>query len=1070
MKNNKQLLLDFENPDLEWPNQEDFPLNEGKRRIKDILLLDIGSSKDYLIITGFTSLANTVEIFGKEELSVNRKTRILLGFEPEIRKRKTWAKTPLSQEMKEYWVNKGIDVLQGGMVIQTIEHIKNGNIEFKIKERLHAKVYVGDSHAVLGSANFSKQGIISQQEATIRVKSLEDEESCQYSEVKRIAENFWLKGTSYDMQSLLEELLQKVPWNQALARAIAEILEGNWISNYPQFQQKIESAKLWPYQVTGLAKSLILLDQQGSVLVADPTGSGKTRMITICILSLIHSLWETGNSDRTNTLILCPKPIVENWEKECLELSFLNNSTISIGILQREGRNRNKAIKALQAANILALDEAHNFLSKKTNRSNAFDEHSADFVILSTATPINKKAEDLLRLIELLGPDNLKDSELEKLKELYRKPIQESKTNDLKKLNNFIQRFILRRTKKQLNNLIDREPDTYTNKFGDRARFPEVVNNTYDTDESSEDIDIANKINEKAKELKGLIYLRKFKIPVYVDKDNPDQIKSYYKRRLNAAKAFTEYHIRNSMRSSRIALVEHISGTADAKKWLNLKTSKSETGNIIKKLQTFLESPLPKSGYPEFLPKWLTELEAYKSEIQSEIKIYEQILELIKKMSDRRERGKARKIIQLVNEHNMVLAFDTTVLTLYHLREVLKEEGYSQKIHLVSGTSEASRIEVQDVFGVDSKTESGLALCSDVMSEGVNLQRAKALIQLDMPSVLRLAEQRVGRLHRMDSPHDEIQVYWSKDSSAFGLKADRRLIKTTILTEKLIGGNLELPNEFLELEEELWTAENMIKEFKPFVEEEKKWEGLHDAFEPIYNLKEGPDAIIKEEVYEELRKTKASIRCRVSFVGSSSSWAFICTQGTEKNSPMWLYIEDSGTIHNEFPAICDLLRENLTSVEDVDWNQDTLSRFLELYRKNERKAIPHKKRRALEVAEFLLDKQTRAEGEEEEDVALINRLLDVFQKGYGEDDMAVDYDRFADMWLELLKPLLKEKQQKSGRRELITLENLKTKWVIRYFEPKQLRKIYDHIPLMDKLENRIAACIIGVKKDDLVPN
>ncbi|MEO2051944.1 MAG: SNF2-related protein [Allomuricauda sp.] len=1063
MKNHSQLHIDFENPDLEWPNQEDFPINEGKRKIRDILLKDISSSKEYLIITGFTSLANTVEIFGKEPLNLDRKTRILLGFEPEVRRRKTWTKTPLTQEIKEYWINKGIDVLQGGMVIQTIEHIKNGNIEFKIKERLHAKLYVGDSHAVLGSANFSKQGIISQQEATIRVKSRVDEESCQYTQIKRIAENFWLKGTSYDMQSLLEELLQKVPWNQALARAIAEILEGNWISSYPQFQQKIESAKLWPYQVTGLAKSLILLDQQGSVLVADPTGSGKTRMITICILSLIHNLWETGKRDRTNTLILCPKPIVENWEKECLELSFLNNSAISIGILQREGRNRNRAIKALQAANILALDEAHNFLSKKTNRSNAFDEHSADFIILSTATPINKKAEDLLRLIELLGPDNLKDDELEKLKELYRKPIQESKINDLKKLNNFIQRFILRRTKKQLNNLIDREPDTYTNKFGDRARFPEVINDTYTTDESPEDIEIANKIIEKAQKLKGLIYLRKFKIPVYVDKDNTDQIKGYYKRRLNAAKAFTEYHIRNSMRSSRIALVEHISGTINAKKWLNLKTSKSETGNIIERLESFLGSPLPKSGYPEFLPKWLTEVESYKSEIQREIKIYEQILELIKKMSDRRERGKAKKIIQLVNEHKMVLAFDSTVLTLYHLREILKEEGYSKKIYLVSGTSEASRIEVQDVFGVDSKAESGLALCSDVMSEGVNLQRAKALIQLDMPSVLRLAEQRVGRLHRMDSPHDEIQAYWSKDSNAFALKADRRLIKTTILTDKLIGGNLELPEEFLELEEELWTAENMIKEFKPFVEEEKKWEGLHDAFEPIYKLKEGPDAIIKEEVYEELRKTKASIKCRVSFVGSStSSWAFICTQGTEKKSPMWLYIEDSGAIYNEFPAICNLLRENLSSVEDIDWHQDTLSRFLELYRKNERKAIPHKKRRALEVAEFLLDKQTRAEVEKEEDIALINRLLDVFKVGYREDDMAVDYDRFADMWLDLLKPLLKKKQQKSGRRELITLENLKTKWVVRYFEPEQLRKIYDHIPLMDKLENRIAACVIGV--------
>ncbi len=1061
MKNTLQLHIDFDNPDLVWPNQEDFPLNEDKRKIKDILLNDIGSSKDYLIVTGFTSLANTVEIFGKEPLNIQRKTRILLGFEPEIRKRKTWMKTPLTQEIKEYWINKGIDVLQGGMVIQTIEHIKNGKIEFRIKERLHAKLYVGDEYAILGSANFSKQGISTQKEATIRIK---DDNKEQYKSFKQIAENFWSKGLSYDMQSLLEGLLQQVPWDQALARAIAEILEGNWISNYPQFKKKIESAKLWPYQVSGLAKSLILLDQQGSVLIADPTGSGKTRMITICILSLIHNLWEMGKRDQTNTLILCPKPIVENWDRECLELSFLNNSPTSIGILQREGRNRNRAIKALQVANILALDEAHNFLSKKTNRSNAFNEHSANFVILSTATPINKKAEDLLRLIELLGPDNLKDDELEKLKELYKKPIKEKKTEDLKRLNNFIQKFILRRTKRKLNELIQREPEAYSDKFGNRAKFPEVKNHTYNTNESSKDIAIANKINEAAKNLKGLIYLRKFKIPVYINKDDSSKVDSYYKRRLNAAKAFTAYHIRNSMRSSRVALVEHISGTTNAKKWLEIKASKPETGNIIEKLKSFLDRPLPKIEFPELLPEWLTSAESYRKEIEKEIEIYEDILVFIKQMSDKRERGKARAILKLIGKHKTVLAFDSTVLTLYYLRKVIKEEGYEEKIHLVSGTSETARLEVQEVFGIDSKIESALALCSDVMSEGVNLQRAKALIQLDMPSVLRLAEQRVGRLHRMDSPHKEIEIYWSKDSEEFALKADRRLIKTTILTDKLIGGNLELPEEFLSQEEELLTAEELIKDFKPFEDDDQKWEGLHDAFQPLYDLKEGDKALIKQEVYEELRKTKSSIKCRVSFVGSPQGWAFICTQGTEKKSPMWLFIEDSGEIHNEFPAICALLRKNLDDVKNLKWNQSTLDKFIELFRKNERMAIPNKKRRALEVAEFLLSKQVRKE-EDEKLIKLIKELQKVFKEGYREDEMAVDYDRFADLWLELLKPILKEKQQKSRRRELITLDNLKTPWLKQYFEPEQLHNIFQHIPLMDKLEKRIAACIIGVRVD-----
>jgi superfamily II DNA or RNA helicase len=1073
LKNKKQLFIDFDNPSYTWPSQEDFPINEDGRKIKDIILEDLKASKEYLIITGFTSLANIVEVFGSEPLDITRKTRILLGFEPEVRKRKSWSKTPLSEEIKEYWIDMGIDVLKGGKVIQTIEHINNGTIEFRIKERQHSKLYVGDRHAVLGSANFSIQGITTQKEASIRVGSQpyqdvgvsdinKDLNQYQYDNIRKKALNFWDQGQTYDMKSLLEGLLQKVPWDQALARALAEILEGNWISNYPEFKNKIDNAKLWPFQISGLAKSMILLDHQGSVLIADPTGSGKTRMVTICMLSLIHKLWESGRRDQCNSLVLCPKNIVENWEKESLNLSFLNTPPISMGILQREGRNRNKTIKALQLTNILVLDEAHNFLSRKTNRSNAFKEHNASYVILSTATPINKKADDLLRIIELLGPDNLQDEELLKLKELYKTPIREKKAEDLKRLNRFIQKFILRRTKKRLNQLIDKEPEAYVNKFGNRAKFPKVKNRTYKTAETKQDIEIAQQIGVKAKQLRGLIYLRKFRIPVYIEKEDTDKIVGYYKQRIKTATAFTGYHIQNSLRSSTAALMEHVVGTQTTKKFYNLKGHKSDTGNIIAKLESFREKPLPRSDYPQLLPDWLTDSIEYEKVISHEIKTYKEILVLLKSMSDSRERGKAKQLMLLVDKHGLVLGFDSTVLTLFYLRKLLREFGYPEKIHLVSGSSDAARLEVQEVFGIDSKVKRGLALCSDVMAEGVNLQRAKALLQLDFPSVMRLAEQRVGRLHRMDSPHDDIEVFWSKDSESFALKADRRLVRTTILTEKLIGGNLDLPDELLEGEEDLISAAEFIREFNPFEREDSEWQGLNDAFDPLYRLKEGNNAIIKEEVYEELKRTKASIQCRVSFVKSKEDWAFICTKGTEKKSPLWLFIEASGVVHNEFSVICQLLRENLDNVTDIDWSPKTLDNFISIFRRNERNAIPNKKRRALEVAEFLLTKQIRYE-KDDTIIRLIKELQKAFRAGYRIEEMAIDYSRFAELWLELLMPMLKEKQLKATRRALITLENLKTPWLKRYFEPEQLKSIYDHIPLTEKLEKRIAACIVGVK-------
>ncbi|WVM88576.1 hypothetical protein UMZ34_21155 [Halopseudomonas pachastrellae] len=42
--------------------------------------------------------------------------------------------------------------------------------------------------------------------------------------------------------------------------------------------------------------------------------------------------------------------------------------------------------------------------------------------------------------------------------------------------------------------------------------------------------------------------------------------------------------------------------------------------------------------------------------------------------------------------------------------------------------------------------------------------------------MVRYAEQRVGRIDRMDSPHDSIECWWPRDADTFALKADERFI------------------------------------------------------------------------------------------------------------------------------------------------------------------------------------------------------------------------------------------------------------------------------------------------------
>src|SRR5450756_2919631 len=96
-------------------------------------------------------------------------------------------------------------------------------------------------------------------------------------------------------------------------------------------------------------------------------------------------------------------------------------------------------------------------------------------------------------------------------------------------------------------------------------------------------------------------------------------------------------------------------------------------------------------------------------------------------------------------------------------------------------------------FARDSQ-EPGIGLCSDAMNEGINLQGASAVVQLDMPTTLRVAEQRVGRIDRMDSVYDRIEVWWPNDGPAFATHANELLVARNAESSALLGSNLPIPD------------------------------------------------------------------------------------------------------------------------------------------------------------------------------------------------------------------------------------------------------------------------------------
>lgn len=1057
--------IDFDNPPAphrQWPSHDRFPLNlkEYHRKIKTLVEEDLQSSTTYWILTGFTSLANLVDFFGTDDYAHLEKVNIVLGFEPQLRKRRKYPLVKLPHEIREYWLRKELSILYGSSVMNLIQKINEQQIEFRFIDRLHAKIYVGDTHAMLGSANFSKSGLEIQHEANIRVARQGNgkREMQQYEDIASIAHNHFDNATPYpEIVDLLQQLIRQVSWQEAIARAIAEVLEADWLEDYGRLHERLSGAKLWPSQRMGVARAMHVLQRMNNVLIADPTGSGKTKTCGVVQMMLIHWLWEHGRQHRANSLVVSPPQVVGNWRKEFQDLQFLNHAQLSHGILSNGRKSLKKAAeKDLTIANIVTLDEAHNYLNPTSGRSAAIRRTRADHMILSTATPINKRAHDLLRMIELLDIDNLSDDQLKKYIELRRKRNYKLSSTDLNMLQAFVSQFLVRRTKNELSRLIDANPEAYFNRLGNRCNFPEQKCRTYKVHTTKQDRQIARKIQEQLNQLKGLLFLRTIGRP-------PDGIKEkqYAELRLRAAKALASYMIRARLRSSHVALVEHLAGPKSVEEHFGLKSGKRDSGSIINKVMKHAETlPDIKIDYSLF-PEWLTNKDLYRRSCHEEVRVLRTILELATQLSGTRERAKAKHLLATIQTNDLAIAFDSTVITLHYLRKLLEEEKYGGTTYLVTGGNQTEQERLLEDFALESTKKGIIALCSDAMSEGVNLQKASAVTLLDMPSVLRIAEQRIGRLDRLDSPHKSIDAWWPDDEEEFTLKGDQRLIEISEMAEHLIGSNLELPNELIDKHSFAdKSSEEAIKYYKSNQGAENPWQGFQDAFLPVQQLKEGDDPLIDEELYKEFIGIKATIKTRVSFVRAHHDWAFFALRGSKSQSPQWVFIGGDDEVSTDFPEICELLRKHLHEADEASWNQDQLDSFVKRLRKNEVELLPHKRKRAITVARALLkQKLKKAETVAERQVIRESQSLLAEETVNGH---IVDYYQLSQLWLDIFQPELdRRREANANRRNVISLQNLKSSKNPCPISIEQLEFILEHCPYTESIDQKIAACIIG---------
>jgi superfamily II DNA or RNA helicase len=1040
---------------------ERFPNNDGKTKVAKQLHNDLNGSSDFLVISGYGGLGEIIDVISSSAKDCED-IRLLFGHEINLKNsRKSRRKKMIQMEMKDYWIKRKLSPIQHASVVEVIERLESGLIKVRMADdtpRLHAKMYRTRASIIFGSSNFTYPGLHTSREMNQRHSRPSDE----YNELSKYMESVWELGTDCTefIQSLLDQLLRTVSWTQSLARGCSELLDGAWADEF--LIGSDYSIKLWPHQKQGIAQALALLESQGAVVVADATGSGKTRTGAWLIRSVfIKMVREGGHLRRHLTpLLLAPKSVTESWRKELLGSPA---DITSDGLISRNTKRAANAHESLQHTNVLAVDEVHRYYDKTSARTKQLLNAQASSRMMFTATPINKTFNDIFQLLALLNEDLPVETqkELANLNEIISSG-RKGKADAQARVKQIVSSFMVRRTRDQINQLVDNNEEEYRLESGKIARYPEYSAKRYALTSNKNDLKIVKKISLEIKKIRGLSRIKS------IDFD-AENFQSHLEAVVNGAKGLAMYQFWKALNSSRPAAIEHIVGTEQTRKEFDLKKLKRSIKGIASELQR--ERPKDWDKLNDFddlkCPKWMIDDEAFADAHDDEAAIYATLHSLVSQLSDERDQSKLNRVLSLQKEHGKVLAFDWSVSTLHYFEGVLSKKGHN--VICLTGDTTNDKItsvdKAETFFGLESNDDKAIGLFSDAFSEGINLQGTKVLLNLTNPTTIRVAEQRAGRVDRLNTIHDSISILYP-DHDQIGENLDDKLAERHGHVAS-IGRNLKLPEDEIidEYTKEIRSSEiDSVELFKD--------DDLRDAFYPVRQLVEGSDALISKDDYDLMKDVTAQVISHVSLVRSDSKWCFLVLQ-TEKNwAPQWVFLDwrhrnrSRKGIDTNLESVVQSIRLTLDGAEDLPKKSDSggmLKSYLNHLQDNEWLLLPSRQRSEIEEIADFIKKTCR-------DVSDTRKLE--YQKLF-------TFKRFKDMgsprefcekWRQRVSPLKNQKSEEDRSRrgrnvKFLTWLNKKINSGEVNVEPllKTLFDDFDEIEPAPPLEERIVCVIAGIK-------
>ncbi|MDP2672990.1 MAG: helicase-related protein [Nanoarchaeota archaeon] len=666
-----------------------------------------------------------------------------------------------------------------------IEWIKSKKLEIKVyrSQNIHAKVYimsfnknqVDPGRVITGSSNLTKAGLEDNLEFNVVLKDNRD-----YKFALDKFNELW--KDSVEVSDLFAVSIKSKTWlNESLSpyELYLKFL-------YEYFGERIEeeefdddstgNALKLKYQEEAVRDAKSKLKKYGGVFISDVVGLGKTYIVAKLLKNLIKE------NPKERILILAPPAIIDrnnpgSWERILSEygVSAVCRST---GILD-------KVLKQdLEDKTIIVIDEAHRFRTEETGQYEALHKicKGNKKIILVTATPLNNYPRDVLNQIKLF--QNIKDSDIPHVKNLEKffndlqKKIQIAKKSEDKNeyikvikdvskqiRDKVLKPLIVRRTRAEILDHFKEDLDKAKVKFPKIAE-PQAV--LYGLSKEEEKIfdETIKLIAQDFEYIRytPLLYINKNKLTITQEQEISQKNMRKFMKILLVKRLESSFEaFKKSIGRFIEAYDDFISVYKDKKKVpISKKYSGKyfdyvEEGNDDAIIRLKEDGKLEEYNASDFKPEFIKGL----------IKDRE-ILERIKKMWEKIKRDPKLEKFKLslktdnILKKNKILVFTESTETAYYLHDNLPEEIKKRALVFTGESNESEKNNVIKNFDENSREQNedyDILICTEVLAEGVNLNRANVVINYDIPWNPVRVIQRVGRINRISTKFKEIYTY-----------------------------------------------------------------------------------------------------------------------------------------------------------------------------------------------------------------------------------------------------------------------------------------------------------------------